>query len=124
MTDASNQNLSSSNRRLSDVERRQFQRDAYIFREHEQGDRAYIIAKGRDNLEPQTIANYLQYLAGMFHKYYAKHRIISDNEKLSNDDVNFIEKEFNDFMLADGYENLFRFPKFKEFIKSITSEIN
>jgi len=49
---------------------------------------------------------------------------ISDDEKLSNDDVNFIEKEFNDFMLADGYENLFRFPKFKEFIKSITSEIN
>jgi len=27
-------------------------------------------------------------------------------------------------MLADGYKNLFRFPKFKEFVKSITSEIN
>ena len=49
---------------------------------------------------------------------------ISDNEKLGNEDVNFIEEEFNDFMLTDGYENLFRFPKFVEFIKSITSEIN
>ena len=49
---------------------------------------------------------------------------ISDNEKLANEDVNFIEEEFNDFMLTDGYENLFRFPKFVEFIKSITSEIN
>ena len=49
---------------------------------------------------------------------------IWDNEKFNNDDVNFIENEFNDFMLADGYKNLFRFPKFKKFIKSITSEIN
>ena len=49
---------------------------------------------------------------------------ISSEAKLSNDDVNFIEKEFNDFMLTDGYKSLFRFPKFKEFVKSITSEIN
>ena len=33
-------------------------------------------------------------------------------------------EEFNDFMLSDGYENLFRFPKFVEFVKSITSETN
>ena len=49
---------------------------------------------------------------------------ISDNEKLGNEDVNFIEEEFNDVMLSDGYKNLFRFPKFVEFVKSITSEIN
>ena len=49
---------------------------------------------------------------------------ISDDEKLSNDDVNFIEKEFNDFMLSDGYKNLFYFPKFKNFVKSITNEVN
>jgi len=49
---------------------------------------------------------------------------ISENEKLSADDVNFIEDEFNDLMLSDGYENLFYFPKFVEFIKSITSEAN
>ena len=49
---------------------------------------------------------------------------ISDNEKLNNDDVNFIEKELNDFMLSDVYVGLFNFSKFKEFIKSITSDIN
>jgi len=49
---------------------------------------------------------------------------ISHNEKLSNNDINYIEEEFNDFMLADGYKNLFRFPKFKEFVKSIVGEIN
>jgi len=47
---------------------------------------------------------------------------ISDNNKLNNEDINFVEKEFNNYMLSDGYENLFRFPKFKEFIKLITSE--
>ena len=57
----------------------------------------------------------LQNIRGVFYE-------ISDNEKFSTEDVNFIEKEFNYFMLADGYENLFRFPKFKEFIKLITSE--
>ena len=46
------------------------------------------------------------------------------SEKLSNDDINFIEREFNDFMLEDGLKSLFLFPKFKEFIKSITSETN
>ena len=49
---------------------------------------------------------------------------ISNNEKFNNEDVNFIEQEFNDFMLIGGYKSLFRFPKFKEFVKSITSEIN
>ena len=44
---------------------------------------------------------------------------ISDNEQLKNEDVNYIEKEFNDLMLGDGYESLFYFPKFKEFIKLI-----
>ena len=47
---------------------------------------------------------------------------ISDDEKLNNDDVNFIESEFNDLMLANDYETLFHFPNFKKFIKSITSE--
>tara|TARA_B100001123_G_scaffold450813_1_gene624026 strand:+ start:2163 stop:3800 length:1638 start_codon:yes stop_codon:yes gene_type:complete len=49
---------------------------------------------------------------------------ISDNEKLKNDDVNYIEEEFNNLMLEDGYASLFHFSKFKEFIKSISSEIN
>jgi hypothetical protein len=49
---------------------------------------------------------------------------ISGEKKLENNDINFIEQEFNDFMLEDGLESLFMFPKFKEFIKSITSETN
>ena len=49
---------------------------------------------------------------------------VSGSEKLSNDDINFIEQEFNDFMLEDGLVSLFLFPKFKNFIKSITSETN
>ena len=49
---------------------------------------------------------------------------VSGSEKLSNDDINFIEQEFNYFMLEDGLESLFLFPKFKEFIKSVTREAN
>ena len=49
---------------------------------------------------------------------------ISDNEKLNKEDVNYIEKEFNNLMLEDGYNTLFDFPNFKEFIKSITATIN
>ena len=49
---------------------------------------------------------------------------ISDNEKLKNEDINFIEEEFNALMLTDGYKNLFHFPKFVEFIKAVTSETN
>ena len=49
---------------------------------------------------------------------------MSGSEKLSNEDINFIEQEFNNFMLEDGLESLFLFPKFKEFIKSITSDAN
>ena len=50
--------------------------------------------------------------------------VMNSIEKLKNDDINFIEQEFNDFMLEDGLKSLFLFPKFKEFIKSITSETN
>ena len=49
---------------------------------------------------------------------------ISNDKKLSSEDINYIEKEFNDLMLEKGYKNLFHFPHFKKFIKSITSEIN
>ena len=49
---------------------------------------------------------------------------ISGKEKFANEDIDFIEQEFNDIMLEDNYTKLFRFPKFKEFIKSVTSEEN
>ncbi len=47
---------------------------------------------------------------------------ISHESELNNEDINFIEKEFNNLMLRDGYKDLFRFPKFKEFLKLVTVE--
>ena len=49
---------------------------------------------------------------------------ISGDKKFDQDDINFIEKEFNNLVLEDGYTHLFHFPKFKEFIKIITDENN
>ena len=49
---------------------------------------------------------------------------ISNGKKFNSEDVNYIEKEFNDLMLEDGYGYLFHFPKFKKFVKLITSEDN
>ena len=45
-------------------------------------------------------------------------------EKLKNQDVNYVEKEFNNLMLEDGYKTLFNFSQFKEFVKSITKDDN
>ena len=49
---------------------------------------------------------------------------ISGDKKLSSEDINYIEKEFNNLMFENGYESLFHFPNFKEFIKSVTSAVN
>jgi hypothetical protein len=49
---------------------------------------------------------------------------VSDEKKLAQDDINFIEDEFNNFMLDEGYKKLFLFPQFKNFVKSILSESN
>ena len=46
MTDIPKNDLTRTNARLADVSRRRFERDHFIFREHESGDRAYIIAEG------------------------------------------------------------------------------
>ena len=47
MTDIPKKNdLTRANTRLADVSRRRFERDHFIFREHESGDRAYIVAEG------------------------------------------------------------------------------
>ena len=47
---------------------------------------------------------------------------ISDDEKLATADTNFIENEFNNVVLSDGFSSLFDFPKFKKFIKIILNE--
>ena len=49
---------------------------------------------------------------------------ISNGKKFDSENTNYIEKEFNDLMLEDGYGKLFHFPTFKNFIKSVTDENN
>ena len=50
-----------------------------------------IIKRVNSKMEPQILANYLLELASMFHKYYAKIRIINNNEELSKARLVFIK---------------------------------
>ena len=50
-----------------------------------------IIIKISRDMEPQILATYLLELASMFHKYYAKNRVINDNEELSKSRLVFIK---------------------------------
>ncbi len=50
-----------------------------------------IIIKISKDMEPQILATYLLELASMFHKYYAKNRVISNNEELSKSRLVFIQ---------------------------------
>jgi len=43
-----------------------------------------IIKKSYEKLDPQIISNYLEELAAKFHKYYSKHKVISDSKDLSH----------------------------------------
>ena len=47
---------------------------------------------------------------------------ITSGSKFNDDDVVYVEKEFNDLLLETGYESLFSFDKLKEFIKSVDAE--
>ena len=49
---------------------------------------------------------------------------ISDNKKFKAEDINFIESEFNDMMLENGFADLFNFQKFKVFLKSVRDDNN
>ena len=49
---------------------------------------------------------------------------ISNKQKFKDDDVSYIEKEFNDILLKNGYVSLFNFPKLKEFVKLVVAEEN
>jgi len=42
-----------------------------------------IIHQLKLKLEPQILANYLYDLSGLFHKYYANHKIITDNKNIT-----------------------------------------
>ena len=49
---------------------------------------------------------------------------ISGEKKFSEEDVSYIEKEFNNIVLENGYESLFDFLKFKEFAQLILDDSN
>ena len=49
---------------------------------------------------------------------------ISDEKKFEDEDVAYIEREFNAIVLEDGYTSLFNFLKLKEFVRLIITETN
>ena len=49
---------------------------------------------------------------------------ISGSEEFKNEDIGYIEKEFNNILLTNDYETLFNYSLLKEFIQSITNEVN
>ena len=49
---------------------------------------------------------------------------ISSDAKLENEEVAYIEREFNNLVLEDGYASLFNFLKLKEFVRLVATETN
>ena len=49
---------------------------------------------------------------------------ILNKEKIPEEDLVYIEREFNNIILYDGYQSFFNFLNIKEFVKLITSENN
>ena len=49
---------------------------------------------------------------------------ISTENKFNEEDISYIEKEFNEILLEERYASFFNFDKLKEFIKLITPEHN
>ena len=43
-----------------------------------------------ESFEPQTIATYLQTLAGKYHKFYADCRVVTEDKSLTNSRLNLI----------------------------------
>jgi len=59
-----------------------------------------------------------------FNNYKMSFYEISAIDKLSEADVDYIEKEFNDLMLLENLKSLFDFSKFKEFVRLVLSDEN
>lgn len=57
-----------------------------------------------ENLEPQTIANYLQELSARFHKFYSHCRVITDDEQLTISRIAVIHA--SKIILANGFKIL------------------
>ena len=59
-----------------------------------------------------------------FNNYKMSFYEISAIDKLSEADVDYIEKEFNNLMLQENLKSLFDFTKFKEFVRFVLSDEN
>ena len=46
----------------------------------------------------------------------------SDDKKLNINDINYVEKEFNEILFEDGYKSFFDFLKLKEYVKLVMDE--
>ena len=47
---------------------------------------------------------------------------LSSEIKFANEDITYIENEFNDTLLVDGYKSLFDFSNFKKFIRLVSTQ--
>ena len=47
---------------------------------------------------------------------------ISDEKKYNEEDIDYVQKEFNELVLVDGYASLFDYLKLKEFVKLLMEE--
>ena len=47
---------------------------------------------------------------------------ISDDKNFKSENVAYIEKEFNNIVMEEGYVSLFNFNKLKKFIQLVTHE--
>ena len=47
---------------------------------------------------------------------------ISNEQKFKDEDVSYMEKEFNDILLENGYKTFFDFNKLKDFVKILMNE--
>ena len=46
----------------------------------------------------------------------------SDDKKLNTNDINYVEKEFNEILFEDGYKSFFDFLKLKEYVQLVMDE--
>lgn len=63
-----------------------------------------VLELAYENLEPQTIANYLQELSARFHKFYSHCRVITDDEQLTISRIAVIHA--SKIILANGFKIL------------------
>jgi len=102
----------------NDMDNRNFSFEQNIFIDNEK----YFFRKfGIYNKE--SISNSL-FVSGKFSLKNLKMHLneISNTKKINENDISFIEKQFNIILLSDGYKSFFNFPNFKGFVRLVLGE--